>query len=137
MRAAISHVDMGAEESQIRSNTFRNITIDSFYGVQRVDGLIFLEVNSSQAVDSLIAHLFFDIAFDDPRNRPSGAVVHPVCQLKIADSEFSVVDMVVKRVEFRFIESVELSQFHIEPGDRIEPLSPESTVQGLSEIEIL
>jgi hypothetical protein len=62
--------------------------------------------------------------------------VHPVVELKIADREFGVVDVIVKRIECRFIQTMVLGKFGVEPLDCLEILTLVRVIERLAEKEV-
>ena len=95
------------QESQIVTYFIGHRPFDSLDSKQGVQRLIFLEVDPCQAKDGFVADLLLDIAFDHRGNGAPGAKVHPVGKFKISYGKLGMVDMVVKRIQFGFVESVE------------------------------
>jgi hypothetical protein len=64
-------------------------------------------------------------------------VVHAVIELEIANREFGLVDVVVKRVELGIVQTVVLCKFSIEPLDCFEILALIGVIKGFIEKEIV
>jgi hypothetical protein len=64
-------------------------------------------------------------------------VVHAVVELEIPDQEFGVVDVIVKRIQFGFVETVVLRKFGVKPLDCLEILSLVGVINRLTEKQIL
>jgi len=62
--------------------------------------------------------------------------VHAVVELEIADREFGVVDVIVKRIECGFIQTMVLGKFGVEPLDCLEILSLVRVIERLAKKEV-
>ena len=131
------HINLCTQKKLVITNFFRDITGDFFDGAQRISGIIFLHKDTRQAICRLIAYRLLNVAFENGLDGSSGALVHPVGQLKIAHGKIGIVDLKVQRIESRVIQSVELPQLSIQPCDRIEVLTLLGVVERLTKIEIL
>jgi hypothetical protein len=63
-------------------------------------------------------------------------LVHAVVELEVADREFGVVDVKMKRVESGLVEAVVHGELGVEPLDGIEKLSLVGVIERLAEIEV-
>src|SRR6266702_4986522 len=77
-----------------------------------------------------------DGAFQHRLDGAPGALVHAIVELKVADREFGVVDVIVKRIEFGFVQNVVLGEFGVEPLECVEILSLVSVIERLAEIGV-
>ena len=125
------------QERQILPNGFRYGSLDPLHGIQGVDRLVFLEVYFCQTEDGFVAYRLLYVALDNRRDGPAGTQVHPVCQFEITHSKLGMVDVVIKGIQFGFIDTMVLCQLGVESGDGIEPVLLKGVVKRLSEIKIL
>ena len=63
------HVDVGAQELDLIGDRLRHLALDPLQRVQRVLGLVLLEVNARQAERRLVAHGLVDVAFQHGTDR--------------------------------------------------------------------
>src|SRR5207253_3184667 len=56
--------------------------------------------------------------------------------LEVADRKFGVVDVIVKSIEFGFVQNVVLGEFGVEPLECVEILSLVSVIERLAEIGV-
>ena len=131
------HVDVGAQELDLVRDRFRHLAVDPLQRVQRVLGLVLLEVDARKAERRLVAHGLLDIAFQHCADRASGAMVHAVVELEIADVELGGTDVVVQRVVLRFVEPVILAELGIEALERVEVVPLVGVKERLPEVEVL
>src|SRR5215471_1525749 len=115
---------------------FGHATPDPTQRLQRIVELVLLEVNAGEPEGGFISYGIIDGAFEDPLDGAPCAVMHAVVELEIADREFGVVDVIVKRIEFRFIQTMVLGKFGVEPLDCFEILSLVGVIERLSEEEV-
>src|SRR4029077_2174327 len=62
--------------------------------------------------------------------------MHAIVELEVADREFGVVNVIVKRIEFGFVQNVVLGEFGVEPLECVEILSLVSVIERLAEIGV-
>ena len=136
-KPAVGHENLGSQEGRIITNLFGNLAADAFDGIEGIDRLILLEVNSGQTVDGLVTHRFRHIAFDDRCDGATGAAMHAVGQFEIPHIEFRFIEMVVEGIELRLINVVMLKKLGIEPGNGIEPLPLKGMVKRFPEEKVL
>src|SRR5439155_17746013 len=135
-RLARRHIDIRPQELDVISDLRRHHTVDPPQRVLRIVELILLEVDSREPERGLVAHGFIDGAFEHRLDGTTGAVVHAVVELEIADGEFGVVDVIVQRIESGLVETVVHSELSVEPLDCIEEPSLQGLIERLAEIEI-
>jgi hypothetical protein len=99
--------------------------------------LVLLEVNACEPERGFISYGIIDGAFEHPLDGAPCAVMHAVVEFEIADREFGVVDVIVKRIEFWLVQTVILGKFSVKPLDCLEILSLVGVIDGLSEKEVL
>src|SRR5690242_14909886 len=84
----------------------------------------------------LVSYRLIDGAFEHRLDGAPRALVHAVVELKIADREFGIVDVIMKRVEFGFVQNVVLGELSVEPLECIEILPLVSVIERLAKIEV-
>jgi hypothetical protein len=94
-------------------------------------------VDAGEPERGLVANGFVDGAFEHRLDGAPRAAVHAVAELEVADREFGVVDVKVKRVESGLVESVIHGELGVEPLDRIEELSLVGVIKRLAEKEVV
>jgi hypothetical protein len=104
--------------------------------VQRVLGLVLLEVDARQAEGGLVAHHLVDVAFQHRADCAARPMMHAVVELEVADVELGGADVVVQRVELRLVEPMVLAELGVEALQRVEVVTLIGVEQRLSEIEI-
>jgi hypothetical protein len=104
--SSVGHEDLRAQESQVITDLTGDGALDAVHGLLCVLWQVFLEVDACEAVNGLVTNRFVDISIDDSLDGASGTLVHPVEQLEITHIELRLVDVIMKRVLFRFIHSV-------------------------------
>ena len=119
-RPAERQVDVRAQELDVVRDRLRHLALDPLERLQRVLGLVLLEVDARQAKRRLVAHGLVDVAFEHRADRAAGAMVHAVVELEVADVELGCADVVVQRVELRLVESVILAELGVESLQRVE-----------------
>jgi hypothetical protein len=62
--------------------------------------------------------------------------VHAIVELEVANREFGVVDVIVKRIELGFVQNVVLGELGVEPLECIEILSLVGVIERLAKIEV-
>ena len=105
--------------------------------MQRIVELILLEVNSGEPERGFVSYGIIDGAFEHSLDGAPCAVVHAVVELEIADREFGVVDVKVKRIKFGLVQTVVLGKFSVKPLDCLEILSLVGVIDRLTEKEVL
>ena len=98
-RPAERQVDVRAQELDVVADLVGDFALDPLERLQRIVGLVLLEVDARQPEGRLVAHRLVDVAFEHRLDRAAGAVVHAVVELEVADRELGAVDVVVERVE--------------------------------------
>ena len=129
-------VDICPEELDVVADTLRHPAIDAVEGAQGTVHLSFLEVDTGKPVGSVVAYLFVDSAFEDRTDRASCPMMHAVAEFEIAERKFRVVDVGVKRVEFRFVDVRVLPDLGIQTFQCLEVVTLVRIVQCFAEIEI-
>src|SRR5690348_11426474 len=99
--------------------------------------LTLLEVDAGESERGLVSYGLIDGAFEHRLDGAPCALVHAVVELKVADREFGIVDVIVKRIEFGFVQNVVLGEFAVEPLECVEILPLVSVIERLAEIEVL
>ncbi len=84
----------------------------------------------------LVSHRLIDGAFEHRLDGAPRALVHAVVELEVADRKFGVVDVIVKSIEFGFVQNVVLGEFGVEPLECVEILSLVSVIERLAEIGV-
>src|SRR5260370_40347341 len=77
-----------------------------------------------------------DGAFERRVDGAPRALVHAIVELEVADRKFGVVDGIVKRIEFGFVQNVVLRELRVEPLECIEILSLVGGIERLAEIGV-
>src|SRR6267378_7510495 len=104
--------------------------------MQRIIELTLLEVNAGEPERGLVPHRLIDGAFEHRLYGAPRALVHAIVELEVADLKFGVVDVIVKRIEFGFVQNVVLGEFGVEPLECVEILSLVSVIERLAEIGV-
>src|SRR5260370_11755990 len=99
--------------------------------------LTLLEGDAGEPKRGLVSYRLIDGAFEHCLDGAPRALVHAIVELKVADREFGIVDVIVKRIEFGFVQNVVLGEFGVEPLECIEILTLVCVVERLAEIEVL
>src|SRR5512143_2179259 len=120
--SSVGREDLRTQESQVIMDLNGDGAHDAAHGLLCVLRLVLLEVDACEAINGLVTHRFLDISIDDSLDGTSGTLVHPVEQLEITHIELSLVDVIMKRVLFRFIHPLVLDYLGVEPGYGLEPL---------------
>ena len=84
-----------------------------------------------------VSYGFIDGAFEHCLDGAPSTLVHAVVEFEIADREFGVVDVIVKRIESGLIETVIHAEFGIEPLDCIEILALVGVIERFTEKQVL
>ena len=84
----------------------------------------------------LVSYRLIDGTFEHRLDGAPCALVHAVIELEVADREFGVVDVKMKRVECGLVESVIHGELGVEPLECIEILSLVGVIERLAEIEV-
>jgi hypothetical protein len=87
-------------------------------------------------VSGLVSYGFIDGAFEHRPDGTSCAVVHTVVELEVADRELGVVEVIVKRIEVRLVETTVLGKLGVEPLERFEIPSLVGVIERLAEIGV-
>jgi len=135
--APVCHENLAAQEFHIIPDRCRDGAANPFQGMVGLFRLVFLEVEPCQAVNRVVAHRLLHVPLDDRGHGAPGLTVHPVAQLEIPDTELRLVDVVMERVQARFIEPAVLPQFGVEPGDGLKPVPLKGVIERLAEVDIL
>ncbi len=98
--------------------------MDSLERLERIVRLTFLKVDARQTKGGFVAYALLDVALEDCPNRASGAKVHAVVELEVADRELRLPDVVVERIELRLVDAAMLSKLRVEPLERLEDSCP-------------
>src|SRR5258708_37085567 len=98
--------------------------------------LTLLEVNAGEPERGLVSSRLIDGPFEHRLDGAPCALVHAIVELKVADREFGVVDVIVKRIKFGFVQNVVLGELGVEPLECIEILSLVGVIERLAEIEV-
>ena len=85
---------------------------------------------------SLVSYGLIDGTFEHRLDSAPRALVHSIIELKVADREFRVVDVIVKRIEFGFVQNVVLGELGVEALECVEILSLVGVIERLAEIEV-
>ena len=104
--------------------------------MHRVIKLTLLEVDAGEPERRLVSYGFIDGTLEHCLNGAPCAVVHAVVEFEVADREFGVIDMVMKRVEFGLVKIMVHAKLDVEPLDCIEILPLEGVIERLAEIEV-
>src|SRR5947207_7131140 len=95
-----------------------------------------LKMDARKPERGLVSYGRIDGAFEPRLGRAPCALVHAVVELKVADREFGVVDVIVKRIELGFVQNVVLGELGVEPSECIKILSLVGVIERLAEIEV-
>src|SRR5258708_19942880 len=95
-----------------------------------------LEVNAGEPERGLVSHRLIDGAFEHRLDGAPRALVHAIVELEVADRKFGVVDVIVKRIEFGFVQNAVLGEFGVEPLQCVEILSFESLIESLADLGV-
>ena len=137
VRPVCRHVDVRPQKLDIVLYLCGHGTLDSSQGLQCIVKLILLEVNASEPERGFISYGFIDGAFKHSLNGAPGSVVHAVVELEIADREFGLIDVIVKRIESWLVQTVVLCEFSVEPLDCFEILALIGVIEGFVEKEVV
>ena len=77
-----------------------------------------------------------DVRLEHGANRTTGAVVHPVVKLEVADGELGVIDEGVERVELGLVDTVVQGDLGVEALERVEVALLVRLVERLAEMQI-
>ena len=105
--------------------------------MQCIRELVLLKVDPGQPVRGIVTYDLIHRALENGPDRTSCTVVHSVTQFKIAERKFSVVDMVIERVEFRLVYLTVLFDFGIKALECFEEQSLVRIIERLTEVQIL
>src|SRR6266404_2811692 len=95
-----------------------------------------LEVDAGEPERGLISYRLIDGTFEYRLDGAPCSLVHAVVELKVADREFGVVNVIVKRIELGFVQNVVLGELGVEPLECIEILPLVSVIERLAKIEV-
>src|SRR5258706_4996476 len=82
--------------------------------------LTFLEVDGVEPERTFVSYRFIHGTFEHRLDGATCALVHAIVELEVADREFGVVYVIVKRIEFGFVQNVVLGELGVEPLERSE-----------------
>jgi hypothetical protein len=92
-------VDVRAQVRDVVADRRGHLAVDAVERVQRVGGLVLLEVDAREPVGRVVAHRVRYVRLEHGLDRAPGATVHAVVQLEVADRELRGADVVLQRVE--------------------------------------
>ena len=78
-----------------------HLAADPIERVQRVGRLVLLEVDPREPVRRVVPHRVVHVGLEHGLDRATGAVVHAIVELEVADRELRALDVVLERVERR------------------------------------
>jgi hypothetical protein len=93
-------------------------------------------VDAGEPERGLVSYRLIDGTFEHRLDGAPCALVHAIVELEVADREFGVVDVIVKRIEFGFVQNVVLGELGVEPLECIEILSLVGVIERLAEMEV-
>jgi hypothetical protein len=94
-------------------------------------------MDPGQPVRGVIAYDFVNSTFENGFDRTSGTMMHPVTEFEIAERKLSVIDMVIKCVEFRLVELIVLPDLGIKSFQCFEEVPLVRIIQRFTKVQIL
>jgi len=93
-------------------------------------------VDAGEPERGLVSYRLIDGTFKHRLDGAPCALVHAIVELEVADREFGVVDVIVKRIKCGFVQSVVLGELGVEPLECIEIVSLLGMIERLAEKEV-
>ena len=137
VRPVCRHIDVRPQKLDIVLYLCGHGALDSSQSLQCIVELILLEVNAGEPERGFVSYGFIDSTFKHSLDGASSSIVHAVVEFEIADREFGLVDVIVKRIESGFVQTVVLCQFGVEPLDCFEILALVGVIERFVEKEIV
>ena len=78
-------IDVRAQKLDVVANLVGHASVNAVETVQRVGHLALLELNAGEAVSSIVARLFVDVAFQYRCDGVTGSQVHPIVEFEVSD----------------------------------------------------
>ena len=94
-------------------------------------------MNAGEPERGFVSHGIIHGAFKHSLDGASSSIVHAVVEFEIAHREFSLVDVIVKRIQSGLIQTVVLCQFGVQPLDCFEILALVGVIERFVEKEVL
>ena len=137
VRLVCRHIDVRPQKLDIVLYLCGHGTLDPSQRLQCIIELVLLEVNAGEPERGFVSYGLIDGAFKHPLDGAPSFVVHAVVELEIADREFGLVDVIVKRIESGFVQTVVLCEFGVEPLDCFEILALVGVIERFVEKEVV
>src|SRR5262245_11805178 len=136
-RLACRHINVCPQELDVVFYFHRHHTLDPSQRVLCIVELTLLEMDARKPERRFVSHGFIDGAFEHRLDGATCTVVHAIVEFEVAYREFSVVDVIVQRIEVWLVETPVHSKLGIEALKGIEKLSLVGVIKRLSEKQVL
>ena len=111
--------DVRAQQLDVVADVLGHLAADVIERVERVGGVVLLELDPREAVGRGVAHRVLHVGLEHGLHRAAGAVIHAIVELERADREFRGLDVVLERVERGLVDSIVADQLGVDALERL------------------